>query len=59
MRSRSRVAKRQLSVPDRHQLKVARDTLKLRDGVVGFLGGPTKEQARQIIFDLTGKWPPN
>jgi hypothetical protein len=50
---------RELSVPERHQLKVARDTLKLDDTVARFrmLGGPTKEEAREIIERLTGKKP--
>lgn len=44
-----------LSVPERHQLKIARSTLHMPDAVAGVMGGPTKEQAREIIRRLTGK----
>jgi len=47
--------RRQLSVPDRHQLKIARDTLKMNDVFVAVMGGPTKEEAREIILRLTGR----
>jgi len=46
---------RQLSVPERHQLKIAYDTLKMPDAMVGVMGGPTKEEAKQIIKKLTGQ----
>lgn len=46
-----------LSVPEQHQLKIARQTLKLSDFGAKLLGGITKEQAREIIKRLTGKSP--
>ena len=46
---------RELSVPQRHQLKIARDTLKMSDAGARIMGGPTKEEAREIILRLTGK----
>ena len=46
---------RELSVPERHQLKVARDTLKMNDVMARIMGGPTKEEAKAIIERLTGK----
>jgi hypothetical protein len=46
---------RELTVPERHQLKIARDTLKMSDVGARIMGGPTKEQAREIIRRLTGK----
>lgn len=49
--------KRELSVPEKHQLRIARDTLRMHDAAVGIMGGPNKEEARQIIFRLTGKRP--
>jgi len=49
--------KRKLSVFDRHQLKIARDTLKLSDIGAAILGGPTKDEARQIIKRFTGREP--
>ena len=44
-----------LDVPEQHQLKVARDTLKMSDMGARIMGGPTKEEAREIIKKLTGK----
>ena len=46
-----------LTVPERHQLRIARETLAVTDAMVGVMGGPNKPQARRIIFDLTGRWP--
>ena len=48
---------RALSTFDRHQLRIARDTLRMSDAGASIMGGPTKEEARQIIYRLTGKWP--
>lgn len=48
---------RQLSVPERHQLKIARDTLKMSEPIARVMGGPTHAQAAEIIHRLTGKWP--
>lgn len=45
----------QLSVPEKHQLKVARQTLKMNDTMAGVMGGPSKAEARKIIKKLTGK----
>jgi hypothetical protein len=44
-----------LSVPERHQLKIARDTLKMPDAMVGVMGGMTKVQAREIFRRLMAK----
>lgn len=44
-----------LSVPDQHRLKIARRTLTLSDAGALILGGMTKEEARQVIKELTGK----
>jgi len=47
---------KELSVPEKHQLKVARDILKAPDTAVPFMGGGlTKAEAREIIKRLTGK----
>jgi len=46
---------RQLSVPERHQLKIARATLEMSDVGAMIMGGPNKEEARAIILKLTGK----
>jgi len=49
--------KNQLSVFDKHQLKIARDTLKMNDVMAKILGGMTKEEAREVIKRFTGKYP--
>jgi hypothetical protein len=49
--------KRELSVPEKHQLRIARDTLRMPDAMVGVMGGPDKAKAREIIRRLTGKTP--
>lgn len=46
---------RELTVPQQHALKIAQQTLRMPDAMVGVMGGPTKEQARKIIAELTGK----
>ncbi|GAG49386.1 unnamed protein product [marine sediment metagenome] len=46
-----------LSVPERHQLRIARDTLKMNDVGVKVIGGPSKQEAREIIRKLTGSEP--
>lgn len=46
---------RALSVPETHQLKIARDTLRMPDAMVGVMGGPTKAEAVEIVKKLTGK----
>jgi hypothetical protein len=47
----------QLSIPEQHQLRIAKRTLKLNDAVAKFrmLGGPNKEEAREIIKRLEAK----
>ena len=49
------VKKRELSVFEKHQLKIAKSTLRMPDAMVGVMGGPTKAEARKIILKLTGK----
>ncbi len=46
-----------LTIPERHQLKIARQTLKYSDVGSKIMGGPTKEEARKIIEKLTGRKP--
>lgn len=52
-----RTSRRALSVPEQHQLKVARDTLRMTDTGAIIMGGPTKAEARAIIKRLTGREP--
>lgn len=47
--------RKELSVPEKHQLRIARDTLKMSDVGARVMGGPTKEEARETILRLTGK----
>ena len=49
--------RRYLSVPEQHQLKVARKTLTYSDVGAKIMGGPTKAEARLIIKKLTGRTP--
>jgi hypothetical protein len=45
-----------LSVPDRHQLRIAIDTLKAPDAMVGVMGGMNKEQALQVLARHGLRW---
>jgi len=47
--------KRELTTPEQHQLKIAHQTLRMPDAMVGVMGGPSKEEARRIIERLEGK----
>lgn len=40
---------KRLSVPERHMLRVARDTLKMNDVMARVMGGPSKAEAREIL----------
>ena len=46
---------KQLSVFDKHQLKIARQTLKMTDAGALIMGGMTKQEAVKVIKRLTGK----
>ena len=45
---------KELPPEKKHQLAIAYRTLKMPDAMVGVMGGPNKEQARQIIKMITG-----
>lgn len=49
------MAAKRLSVFDKHQLKIAQQTLRLTDAGARILGGMTKDEARAVILRLTGK----
>jgi len=49
--------RRYLTVPEQHQLKIARKTLTYSDVGARIMGGPTKAEARAIIKKLTGRIP--
>lgn len=42
----------QLSVFDKHQLRIARATLKMREAMVNIMGGMTKDEALAVIKRL-------
>ena len=44
-----------MNVFDKHQLKIARATLKMSDVGAFVMGGMTKDEARKVIKKLTGK----
>ncbi len=44
-----------LSVPEKHQLRIAQQTLKLNPAMVAVMGGPSIVEAKAIILRLTGK----
>ena len=41
--------KRELSVPEKHQLAIAKSTLRMSDAGARIMGGPTKEESREIL----------
>jgi len=49
--------RRYLSVPEQHQLKIARKTLTYSDAGAKIMGGMTKAEARRVIEKLTGRKP--
>ena len=42
-----------LTVPQRHQLKIARDTLIMSDAGALIMGGPSRYRAAEIVWSLT------
>ena len=49
---------KQLSVFDQHRLKIAKRTwYELSEVGALVLGGMTKKQAKEVIKELTGKYP--
>jgi hypothetical protein len=44
-----------LGVADRHRLKIARATLRMTDEGAKIMGGMTKDEARRVIKEITGK----
>jgi hypothetical protein len=49
--------KRRLTIPEQHQAKIALQTLKMPDAMVGVMGGPTKKQARAFLRSIGVKNP--
>ena len=44
--------KKQLTIPEKHQLKIAKATLKMSDVMARVMGGMTKEEAKGIVRKL-------
>lgn len=44
-----------LSIPEKHQLRIARDTMKYTDAMLKVIRGPSRKEAEEIIKRLTGK----
>jgi len=55
MEAKQMKAKRSLSIFDKHQLSIAYKTLTYSDAGAFILGGMTKQEAREIIYRLTGR----
>ncbi len=57
MVKKQRFVHRYLSVPEQHQLKIARRTLEMSDVGARIMGGMTKAEARAFIKKVTGREP--
>lgn len=44
--------KHPLTIPEKHQLKIAEDTLRMSDAMARIMGGMTKDEAKEIITKL-------
>jgi hypothetical protein len=47
--------RRELSVPARHQLRIAHDILRMSEVGARFMDGMTHDEARAVILRLTGR----
>lgn len=47
--------RRELTIPEKHQLKIARNTLRMNPAMVAVMGGPNVAEAKAIILKLTGR----
>jgi hypothetical protein len=48
--------KTQLSIPEQHQFKIAKATLRMSDACAFIMGGMTKHEARSFLLNVAG-WP--
>lgn len=55
LRLNPRKGRRELSVPEKHQLRVAERTLRMPEAMRGVMGGPSRKEAEEIVERLTGK----
>lgn len=42
----------ELTVPQKHQLKIAKDTLRMNDVMAKVMGGMTKDEARNFLKSI-------
>jgi hypothetical protein len=54
-RKEDKMSKKELSVFDKHQLRIAYSTLKMSEIGARIMGGMNHKEAREIIYKLTGK----
>lgn len=47
--------RKSLTVSEKHQLKIAKSTMKMSDAGAFIMGGMTKDEARKVIKKLTGR----
>lgn len=40
----------------RHQIEIAKRTLKMPDAILGVMGGPTKEEAKKTLLKYSVKF---
>ena len=41
-----------MTVPEKHQYRIAKSTLRMPDPMVGVMGGMSKAQAREVLSNL-------
>lgn len=46
---------KKLDVFDQHKLRIALDTLRMPDAMIGIFGGMTKEEALEVVKELKPK----
>jgi hypothetical protein len=44
--------KQQLSTPEKHQMRIAKQTLKMSDIGASIMGGMTKQEAREFLKEV-------
>lgn len=45
---------RNLSVPDKHALRIAKDSMNMNCAILGVMGGPNHREAVNVIHRLSG-----
>lgn len=50
----AKTKKRKLNTFEKHQVKIARSTMKMPDPILGVMGGMNKTEAKEILNRLVG-----